>query len=158
VSNGATAAVTLADLSRIATHAHAAQRAALTASYLADGGQGVAPEEAAQASTYAKTASVEAGKALSLLMRHGAKAATLPAPAHDIPLHQLDTPDARRLLDLLTEAQAVAERLDLARGRALASDFPLAAGETRGVDLAESIGELAQRLQGEIHGPQSGRE
>lgn len=73
-------------------------------------------------------------------------------------LATLDTPDTRRLLDLLTEAQAVAERIDAARGHALPGDLPLQAGESRGTDLAESVSMLAARLRGEIFGVGSGRE
>lgn len=77
----------------------------------------------------------------------------------DVPLLELDTPDTRRLLALLAEAQEVAERVDGARGRALPSSAPLLPGEGRGVDLAESIGYLKQRLALEVHGPVgSGRE
>ncbi len=47
----------------------------------------------------------------------------------------------------------VAERLDQARGRALPPSFPLAEGETAGCDLAETLGNVAIRLETEIYGP-----
>lgn len=65
----------------------------------------------------------------------------------------LDTPDTRHLLALLEEAKAVAERIDLARGRALPGDMPLQPGESRGTDLAESVSYLALRVRGEVCGP-----
>ena len=69
-----------------------------------------------------------------------------------IPLHLLDTPDTRRLLELLTEAQEVAERVDAARGRSLPEDTPLLPGESRGIDLAETISEIALRVRIEVQG------
>lgn len=86
------------------------------------------------------------------LQQAGAVIPDLPAPP-PIPLHLLDTPDTRRLLALLTEAQAVAERVDAVRGRTLPADVPLGAGQSRGTDLAESISELARRLRVEVEGP-----
>lgn len=70
-----------------------------------------------------------------------------------IDLDQLDTSDTRRLLALLEEAQAVAERIDLARGRALPADRPLQPGESHGTDLAESVSYLALRVRLEVCGP-----
>lgn len=70
----------------------------------------------------------------------------------------LDSPDARELLRLVTEAVAVAECVDRSRGRALSPDFPLPnAGETYGTDLAETLSEIALRLRIEVEGPR-GRE
>jgi hypothetical protein len=74
-----------------------------------------------------------------------------------VPLDQLDTPDTRELLTLLERAQAVAERVDAARGRVVPADLPLLPGEARGTDLAERISEIALRVRTEIHGP-AGRE
>jgi hypothetical protein len=68
-------------------------------------------------------------------------------------LATLDTDDGRELLRLLTEAQAVAERIDLARGRCLPEGIPLEVGESRGTDLAESISMIAVRVKGEIQPP-----
>jgi hypothetical protein len=81
-----------------------------------------------------------------------------PAPTRDaIPLALLDTPDTRELLSLLTRAQAVAERVDAARGRCLPESVPLAPGESRGTDLAEAVSLIALRVAVEVHGP-PGRE
>lgn len=77
----------------------------------------------------------------------------LSAQAAAIPLHQLDTADTRRLLELLEEAQSVAELIDAARGRVLPPHIPLQPGESRGTDLAESISYLALRVRTEIYGP-----
>ncbi len=68
-------------------------------------------------------------------------------------LANADTPDARELLALLRQAVAVAERVDAQRGRALPPSFPLAEGETAGCDLAETLGNVAIRLETEIFGP-----
>ena len=70
-----------------------------------------------------------------------------------ISFETLDTPDTRELLALLEQAQAVAERIDAARGRALPGDIPLQDGESRGTDLAESVSYLALRVRGEVRGP-----
>lgn len=78
-------------------------------------------------------------------------------PCSDIPLHLLDTPDTRELLELLEKAQAVAERIDAARGRTVDSDTPLLPGESHGTDLAETISNIALRVRVEVKGPQ-GRE
>lgn len=70
-----------------------------------------------------------------------------------VSIDQLDTPDTRELLALLEQAQAVAERIDAARGRALPEDLPLQPGESHGTDLAESVSYLALRVRGEVCGP-----
>jgi hypothetical protein len=85
--------------------------------------------------------------------RHQSAAGSVQA-VRPIDLMQLDTPDTRKLLGLLEEAQTVAERIDAARGRALPEGIPLQAGESRGTDLAESISYLALRVRGEVCGPQ----
>jgi hypothetical protein len=83
--------------------------------------------------------------------RHQSLAGVLQAAKPIDPL-QMDTPDTRELLALLEEAQAVAERIDAARGRALPEDIRLQPGESRGTDLAESISYLALRVRGEVCG------
>ena len=75
-----------------------------------------------------------------------------------IPLEQLDTPDTRELLALLEHAQAVAERIDRARGRTVGEKLPLYPGESAGTDLAESVSLLALRVRGEVHGARSPHE
>lgn len=67
-------------------------------------------------------------------------------------LATLDTPDARELLALLEQAQAVAERVDRSRGKALAVGTPLLPGESLGTDLAESLSTLALRVRIEVNG------
>lgn len=82
---------------------------------------------------------------------HGA-GVEAPQGAHTpqpIPLHQLDTPDARALLAGIEELLPIAERIDAARGRAL--ERPVAGA--RGLDLAEALNQLRHRLRLEIHGP-----
>jgi hypothetical protein len=117
----------------------------------------------------------EGQKAMGYLLTAGATLDNVPADVTQgaILLHLLDTPDARELLDLLIRVQQVAERIDASRGRTMGEDYqPLPGqpqrscaakaglagqGESRGVDLAESVSVLWQRVQTEIHGP-SGRE
>jgi hypothetical protein len=98
-----------------------------------------------------------ATEALGTLRELGAERHQSPAGSvqavKPIDLLQLDTPDTRYLLSLLEEAQAVAERIDAARGRALPSDTPLQPGESLGTDLAEAVSYLALRVRGEVRGP-----
>ncbi len=148
-SNAATVA-TLPELERVAGHVHAAMRAATTAHVLTM--PGAPPEDTAQGWEHAKAAATESGHALGLLSNMGVRPAAVPAAA-PVPLHLLDVPDARELLDLLRQAVIVAERLDAVRGRALPPTFPLAEGETAGCDLAETLGNVAIRLETEIFGP-----
>jgi hypothetical protein len=96
-------------------------------------------------------------RAHRFLLASGARDPDLPTTAAPVPLHLLDTPDSRRLLALLEEAQAAAERVDAERGRALPADTPLLPGESRGTDLAETISEIALRVRVEVQGPK-GRE
>ncbi len=93
-------------------------------------------------------------RAHQLLLQAGA-ADTPAMPRRDIPLNLLDTPDSRELLDLLSRALVVAERVDASRGRSLPSDVPLSPGESRGTDLSESISEITLRVGIEVHGPKS---
>jgi len=149
-SSSAGTVATLPELERVAGHVHAALRAATMAHALTM--PGAPKEEAAQAMDHAKAAAAEASAALGLLDGMGVRPAGVPS-ASPIPLALLDTPDARELLALLRQAVLVAERLDLARGRALPPTFPLSEGETAGCDLAETLGNVAIRLETEIHGP-----
>jgi hypothetical protein len=73
-------------------------------------------------------------------------------------LDMLNTPDVRALLILLEIAQNCAEHVDAQRGRCLPENIPLLPGESRGTDLAETISEIRQRVQMQIHGPRRGRE
>jgi len=146
---------TLPELERVAGHVHAALRAATAAHVMTM--PEAPPEEAAQAMEHAKAAATEAGAALRLLNGLGARPAAVPEGS-PVPLHLLDTPDARELLALLRQAVPVAERLDQARGRALPPTFPLAEGETAGCDLAETLGYVALRLETEIFGPADRRQ
>ncbi|MES2463620.1 MAG: hypothetical protein V4671_23850 [Armatimonadota bacterium] len=95
-----------------------------------------------------------AAEALGTLRDLKAETAEPVLPVRPLDLLQLDTPDSRRLLALLEEAQAVADRVDASRGRALPADIPLQPGESRGTDLAESISYIALRVRGEVRGPQ----
>lgn len=88
----------------------------------------------------------------------GIHAPTLDHGFEPLDLFALDTPDTRALLALLEQAQAVAERLDAARGRAVSDGMPLAPGESRGTDLAESVSVLALRVRGEVYGAMSRHE
>ena len=149
MSSNAGTVATLPELERVAGHVHAAMRAAKVAAFLASG-PGAA--DALQIAAHAGTADTEAGHALGLLNGLGARPAAVPAGS-PIPLHLLDTPDARELLALLRQAVTVAERLDQARGRAFPPDVELLPDETRGLDLAEGLAEMALRLETEIYGP-----
>ena len=143
---------TLPELERIALHVHAALRAAMLARYFATPGA-AEPEEAVQAAQRAGLAVEEAAHALALLDSLGARPADVPLPPPPIPLHLLDTPDARELLGALRHAVTIAERVDRARGRALPPSVGLLPEGTRGLDLAETLSEIARRLEMEIYGP-----
>ena len=71
-----------------------------------------------------------------------------------IPLHLLDTPDTRELLERLQAALPVAERIDAARGRSLNEAFP---GDAKGLDLGDALAALIARMTTEVHGAK-GRE
>ncbi len=75
-----------------------------------------------------------------------------------IALDMLDTPDTRELLELLTRALVVAERVDAARGRSVGLDAPLGEDEPAGCDLAEAIGLIRLRVKEEVLGAGPGRE
>uniref|UniRef100_UPI00375397F3 hypothetical protein n=1 Tax=Armatimonas sp. TaxID=1872638 RepID=UPI00375397F3 len=75
-----------------------------------------------------------------------------------IPLEQLSTSDTRELLELLTRALVVAERVDAARGRSVGLDAPLGEDEPAGCDLAEAIGLIRLRVKEEVLGAGPGRE
>jgi hypothetical protein len=67
---------------------------------------------------------------------------------------ELDTPEARELLDLLARAQAVAEVVDKQRGNVLPDRIPTGEMESRGTDFADSLSHLRIRLHLEIVPPQ----
>jgi hypothetical protein len=145
-SNGAPR---LADLDRVAGHVHASLRAARLVQFLGTDDE-TDPADALRLMTeHGTIAGDEAGAALGLLSDMGARPAAIPA-AEPIALDKLDTPDVRELLRLVREALPVAERIDKARGRALAPGQPFA---VLGVDLAEEFEHLAIRLETEIFGP-----
>ena len=73
-------------------------------------------------------------------------------------LDRLDTPETRALLAALEAALPVAEAVDEQRGNVLPGRIETPPGETRGIDLAESVGELVLRLRRELFGLGSGRE
>jgi len=82
--------------------------------------------------------------------------------AEENPLRQLalaSSPTARRLLDLLREAQAAAEELDRERGNVVGDHVELPPEEPRGTEYAELVGAVRARLAMEVEGPRgSGRE
>ena len=63
----------------------------------------------------------------------------------------LNTPDGRLLLSLLEQAQAVAERVDHARGRVDTSVL-IRPGQSAGYDLAEAVSLITQRVRREVSG------
>ena len=130
-------------LTRAATHAHAALKAAGLTAVMAK------REGAAQTIPWAESARESARAALGELLAAGAEVpdqAPDPAP---IPLHQLDTPDVRALAAGLRELLPIAERIDAARGRAL----PEVVGGSAGLDLAEDLAQMVARLELEAYGP-----
>ena len=66
-----------------------------------------------------------------------------------VPFHLLDTPDVRALAAGLRELLPIAERIDAARGRALAE----VVGGSAGLDLAEDLAQMVARLELEAFGP-----
>jgi len=145
----------LSELDIVAGHVARAQRAVATVHLLTM--PGIPSEKAARAHEVAGIAAQEVGHALARLLELGAQRPDATAPAEPIPLLALDTPDTRELLALLERAQAVAERVDAARGLSLPADVPLPQGQSRGTDIAETISEIALRMRTEVHGPK-GRE
>lgn len=115
--------------------------------------------QSAEASVDPKTllpsllAANDAAQAAVQVLHHAGHTAPDSFPVPRIPPHLCDTPDTRELLALLEKAQAVAERIDAARGRALSPDIPLLPGESHGRDLAETISTIAVRVRGEVKGP-----
>ena len=155
MSSSATPPVdTLAGLNRAASHVNTAMRSAMLAEHCATSDDAGERVQAVQAANVAAT---EAGKALALLLATGARPAKIPEP-EPVPLHLLDTPDARELLALLRQAVTVAERLDQARGRAMPPNVELLPEETRGLDFAEALADLSLRLEMEIFGPPDRRQ
>ena len=72
------------------------------------------------------------------------------------PLHLLDTPATRRLLDTLRLAVMDAEAVDEERGNVLPDSIALQPGESRGTGWAETLSEIALRLKIEVEGPRGG--
>jgi hypothetical protein len=107
------------------------------------------PEARSQAMVIAQ----DATEAANILRRQGVGMDALP-PLYPATLAHLDTQESRRLLALLTEAQAVAELVDAQRGNVLSESIPTGAMESRGTDYAESISNLAIRLHMEVVPPQ----
>lgn len=111
----------------------------------------------------ARTALVSSGHAWEayqeLLSLGAAPACKMPdgEPLNLAALTLLESPALRELLAALEKAQEIAERVDAERGHVLPKHIPLQPGESRGTDLAELIGEIAQRVRMEIEGPR-GRE
>ena len=66
------------------------------------------------------------------------------------------SPAARRLLDLLREAQDAAEALDAERGNVIPERVELPPTEPRGTEYAELVGHIRARLAAEVEGPSSG--
>ncbi len=155
----AEAAQRQAALDRAAKLAHEASFAARDAKHnaakLADG---IATAD------LASDAARAAWDCLQLLLRAGA-ASPLPTtvrPQTDSlnlsSLSALADPETDDLLFHLEQCLAVAERIDARRGRVVSENIPLSPGESRGTDLAETISEIALRVRGKVHGPQTGQE
>jgi hypothetical protein len=159
-----TASLTPAEALRLSEAAAAANEAVQIARNLLDIG-----EPRARVGEYLATAQEQTEKAADLAYRIGSRN-TLPAVSgHSsggasgplsalAALAVLDTADSRELLDLVTRAVAVAERVDAQRGNVVAGDVPLQPGESRGTDFAEALSVLRLRLATEVHGPPGARE
>jgi hypothetical protein len=109
-----------------------------------------------------RSADREIQRVVSLLVSAGAASphnggSSRPSSIGDVPLHLLSSPAAKRLLALLEETLEAAEQVDWERGRCVDEDAKLLPGESRGVDLAESVSELVLRVKTEVNGPR-GRE
>ena len=75
-------------------------------------------------------------------------------------LDNLDTPEARALLDALENVMVLAEIVDKQqqRGHTLPESIETAPSETRGTDFAKSVGKLILRLRSEVYGAKLCRE
>ena len=140
----------IGDLDRIAGSVNSALRAARVAEHLATSTDAA---EVATAHTFARSAGDAAASALSDLCRMGATVPGLPHSSKPIPLDKLDTPHVRELLAAMEAALPLAGRIDADRGRAMPVGQELSPGEPRGVDLADAVYEIVQRLRIEVHGP-----
>ncbi len=155
-------------LDRAALHVRRAQIAAGLAQAVAISRPETAREQASRAAD-------AAGRALTVLCNNlGAACPSIddaegdsdtPTPSGETldlraldALGRLDTPETRGLLAALEAALPVAEAVDEQRGNVLPERIETAPGETRGIDLAESLGELVLRLRREVFGLGSGRE
>lgn len=142
-------------LDRAAVHIRAAQLAAARAGMLVARDAAGATEQAAVAKEEARRALVIVTSDLGATMppiQPGGEAGKEKTGLDLAALATMDTPDARELLTLLEQAQAVAERVDASRGRTVAPHIVLMPGESQGTDLAESVSEIAARLRAEVFG------
>lgn len=144
------------DLDKAAAHLHQSVKAARLAQYHGERGN------ADNAGGSGKVAAEEGQKAMDFLLSAGASLDKRPPSERmnaAIPLHLLNTENARRLLSALRNVLPLAEAVDRERGRVVddAMAAQLLPGDTPGMDLAESVNELILRLRTEIHGP-AGRE
>jgi hypothetical protein len=148
----------MSDLDRAAAHLKRSIKAARLAQFHGKKSLGSSAVE-----MVGKEAAEEGEKAMGFLLAAGASLDKRPASARlddAIPLHLLDTDNARRLLLALRDVLPLAEAVDKERGRVVAPEMAaqLLPGDTPGMDLAESVNTLILRLRTEIHGPQTGRE
>ncbi len=113
--------------------------------------------ETQQANEFIRRAMDTSQETYQALVRAGAASVTTISASSPIPLHLLSTPASRALLEGLRYVATLAEAVDAERGHVLPEDFPLQPGESRGTGWAETLSELALRLQIEVEGPK-GRE
>ena len=101
-------------------------------------------QEAEQSASDAAAAAGEARLALESL------GAAEPAnvPSNPVPLHLLDTAEARELHRRLDELLPLADALDARRGRQINLR-----GRVEGSDVRQTLGRLVARLQLEVYGP-----
>jgi len=138
--------VRLSDLDAAAKDVQMAQKASMVAEVLATPGQTDTPEEAAKAALYSKQAIESCVAALQRLENMGAQIVGITGmPAPTIPLHLLDTPATRALMDALEAATLAAEAVDRERGNVHPDGTPSG--------FAETIGGMALGLRTEVFGP-----
>jgi hypothetical protein len=106
------------------------------------------PLEARQSADAANEA---AQSAYLTLIQAGASVPNTPAPV-PVPLHLLDTPATRRLLDALQYAMQCAQDVDRERGWTI-DGTP--SGE--GIGMTDSVGDVYERFRQQVEGPK-GRE
>jgi hypothetical protein len=86
------------------------------------------------------------------LVTAGAQALPPSPDTGHLPLPTFPTADDRKLLDLLAQAQEIAERIDARNGHVLPAHIPLQPGESRGTDIAESVSNLREQLRAHVEG------